>query len=180
MRASRSIRAGTTSCGTFAVVGDVVVLCVRRSAYQTFHFHFFPFLSLPDTQDKPFQCTVCLKRFARTYFPSPFHVVGASSSSSSHRDLLRRHAARHDDQGRQIKRQIQKLLPGSGRVSHACKACASAKLKCEEEKPCPRCKKKGIECEIEPQRTTRDAGNSGPSQGQPENPRPDCNQLKLT
>jgi hypothetical protein len=58
-------------------------------------------------------------------------------------DLLKRHAAGHPDKRRQQKGH----LPHPTRVSQACKACAHAKLKCMEEKPCQRCKSKGIRCE---------------------------------
>lgn len=63
----------------------------------------------------------------------------------SFRDLVKRHISSH-----------QQNTAGSGksaaqglqhRVSQACKACASAKLKCEEKKPCGRCRSKGISCE---------------------------------
>ncbi|KAK0660624.1 Transcriptional regulator ADR1 [Lasiodiplodia hormozganensis] len=77
-------------------------------------------------QEKPFQCDVCHKGFGRP-------------------DLLKRHATCHDTDAN-AKRQ-KRTLTQSSRVSQACKSCAYAKLKCEDEKPCKRCQNKGITCE---------------------------------
>lgn len=60
-------------------------------------------------------------------------------------DLLKRHATCHDTDGN-AKRQ-KRTLTQSSRVSQACKSCAYAKLKCEDEKPCKRCQNKRIVCE---------------------------------
>ncbi|KAB2578680.1 Zinc finger protein [Lasiodiplodia theobromae] len=79
-----------------------------------------------DLQEKPFQCDVCHKGFGRP-------------------DLLKRHATCHDTDAN-AKRQ-KRTLTQSSRVSQACKSCAYAKLKCEDEKPCKRCQNKGITCE---------------------------------
>lgn len=80
------------------------------------------------TLGKRFFCQVCGKAFARA-------------------DLLKRHAANHDNDGDGKKRRRIDASPGSGRVSHACRPCASARVKCEEIKPCQRCQKKGLACE---------------------------------
>ncbi|KAI0409721.1 hypothetical protein F4802DRAFT_159728 [Xylaria palmicola] len=81
------------------------------------------------TLGKRFLCQVCGKAFARA-------------------DLLKRHAANHEgDGGNTKKRRRIDCSPGSGRVSHACRACATARVKCEEIKPCQRCQKKGLSCE---------------------------------
>lgn len=81
------------------------------------------------TLGKRFFCQVCGKAFARA-------------------DLLKRHAANHenDANGTKKRRRID-ASPGSGRVSHACRPCATARVKCEEIKPCQRCQKKGLTCE---------------------------------
>ncbi|KAI1368727.1 hypothetical protein F5Y08DRAFT_227730 [Xylaria arbuscula] len=80
------------------------------------------------TLGKRFLCQVCGKAFARA-------------------DLLKRHAANHDNDGDSTKKRRRiDASPGSGRVSHACRQCASARVKCEEIKPCQRCQKKGLNC----------------------------------
>lgn len=75
------------------------------------------------TQEKPYQCQICTKAFARA-------------------DLLKRHTLGHSKDDPQNKPAIIQ----HSRVSQACEACAGLHLKCEEEKPCKRCTKKGIQC----------------------------------
>jgi len=81
------------------------------------------------TLGKRFFCQVCGKAFARA-------------------DLLKRHTANHENDGDGTKKRRRvDASPGSGRVSHACRSCAAARVKCEENKPCQRCQKKGLTCE---------------------------------
>lgn len=90
------------------------------------------------TLGKRFFCQVCGKAFARA-------------------DLLKRHAANHDnDRDGTKKRRRMDASPGSGRVSHACRLCAAARVKCEEIKPCQRCQRKGLTCEY----TAAEAGSA--------------------
>lgn len=79
------------------------------------------------TQEKPYQCQICTKAFARA-------------------DLLKRHTLGHNKDDPQSKPTIVQ----HSRVSQACEACAGLHLKCEEEKPCKRCTKKGITCNFTP------------------------------
>ncbi|GAP83481.1 putative C6 and C2H2 transcription factor -like protein [Rosellinia necatrix] len=90
------------------------------------------------TLGKRFFCQVCGKAFARA-------------------DLLKRHAGNHDSErdGTKKRRRID-ASPGSGRVSHACRPCAAARVKCEEIKPCQRCQKKSLNCEY----ATTEAGST--------------------
>lgn len=62
------------------------------------------------------------------------------------RDLLKRHAAGHSH-SQDEKRKRTSSYSKNGRVSQACKACATSKLKCDEEKPCRRCRDRKLFCD---------------------------------
>lgn len=79
------------------------------------------------TNEKPYICTICTKAFARA-------------------DLLKRHTLGHAKDDPQTSSNRPALGVQHSRVSQACEACAGLHLKCEEEKPCRRCAKKGIQC----------------------------------
>ncbi|KAJ5466638.1 hypothetical protein N7539_009367 [Penicillium diatomitis] len=79
------------------------------------------------TREKPYVCDICDKGFARP-------------------DLLKRHATGHAHD-RDRKRKRISSFSKQGRVSQACKACASSKLKCDEEKPCRRCQERQLHCD---------------------------------
>ncbi|KAI1333412.1 hypothetical protein F5Y16DRAFT_407248 [Xylariaceae sp. FL0255] len=82
------------------------------------------------TLGKRFSCQVCGKAFARA-------------------DLLKRHTANHENDGDSSKKRRRvDASPDAGRVSHACRGCALARVKCEEIKPCKRCQKRGLTCEF--------------------------------
>ena len=62
--------------------------------------------------------------------------------------MLKRHAANHENDGDSTKkRRRTDTSPGAGRVSRACRACATARVKCEEAKPCTRCRNRGMDCD---------------------------------
>ena len=77
------------------------------------------------SQIKPFACSTCGKAFARV-------------------DALKRHEGNHDD-GSSVKRRKTSHVPNA-RTGQACQSCAASKLRCDDEKPCARCKRKGITC----------------------------------
>ncbi|KAH7014595.1 uncharacterized protein B0I36DRAFT_436521 [Microdochium trichocladiopsis] len=82
------------------------------------------------TQSKPYPCRICSKSFGRA-------------------DLLKRHVAAHDVQDRGDSLGAvngRRASAGPGRVSTACKTCASCHLRCSEEKPCRRCVDRGLDC----------------------------------
>jgi len=82
------------------------------------------------TLGKRFACTICGKAFARA-------------------DLLKRHTDNHapGESSTAEKRRRITSLSTQGRVSHACRACANARVRCEEQKPCTRCKNRSMQCE---------------------------------
>ncbi|CAM1505632.1 Fc.00g112690.m01.CDS01 [Cosmosporella sp. VM-42] len=77
------------------------------------------------TLGRRFSCSVCGKSFARA-------------------DLKKRHESNHDNDSK--KRRRTATSPAAGRVAHACKACAAARVKCQEDKPCQRCVRRGLTC----------------------------------
>ncbi|KAJ5094980.1 hypothetical protein N7532_007271 [Penicillium argentinense] len=79
------------------------------------------------TREKPYVCDVCDKGFARP-------------------DLLKRHATGHAND-RDRKRKRTSSIAKQSRVSQACKTCAASKLKCDEEKPCRRCRERNLQCD---------------------------------
>ncbi|KAH7413212.1 hypothetical protein BKA64DRAFT_348221 [Cadophora sp. MPI-SDFR-AT-0126] len=73
---------------------------------------------------RPYQCSQCQKSFNRV-------------------DLLNRHVATHERPTHGGKPIIRR----TDRAGQACVACAAAKARCGDEKPCRRCQTKGIACE---------------------------------
>jgi Fungal Zn(2)-Cys(6) binuclear cluster domain len=82
----------------------------------------------------------------------PCFLVAHSSLLDS--DLLKRHAAKHDDpeqasHGAAPVSKRRKTLTDvhRSRAQRACQACADAKVRCEGNRPCLRCQQKSIACE---------------------------------
>ncbi|KAH9218661.1 hypothetical protein DL95DRAFT_434210 [Leptodontidium sp. 2 PMI_412] len=73
---------------------------------------------------RPYQCSQCQKSFNRV-------------------DLLNRHVATHERPSIGGKPIIRR----TDRAGQACIACAAAKARCGDQKPCRRCQTKGITCE---------------------------------
>ncbi|KAK0734128.1 hypothetical protein B0T26DRAFT_760975 [Lasiosphaeria miniovina] len=102
-----------------------------------------------------YQCADCLRRYSRpehlqrhiaTHTLGKRFACDVCSKAFSRADLLKRHRTNHqDDNG--TKRKRINSSPGAGRVAHACQACAKARVKCEELKPCTRCRNRGLSCE---------------------------------
>ncbi|KIL90941.1 transcriptional regulator crz1 [Fusarium avenaceum] len=78
------------------------------------------------TLGRRFACGICGKTFARA-------------------DLKKRHETNHENDDSKKRRRTTTSL-NAGRVTHACKACATARVKCQEEKPCQRCVRRGLTC----------------------------------
>ncbi|ROV99929.1 hypothetical protein VMCG_06185 [Cytospora schulzeri] len=103
-----------------------------------------------------YQCADCLKRYSRpehlqrhiaTHTLGKRFICDVCGKAFGRADLLKRHRANHDDDGKGIKRRRINSSPGAGRVAHACQACAKARVKCEEVKPCSRCRSRNLTCE---------------------------------
>ncbi|CAM1502264.1 Fc.00g042480.m01.CDS01 [Cosmosporella sp. VM-42] len=75
---------------------------------------------------RPYQCSRCPKRFNRA-------------------DLLTRHETTHDRDGGAKGRPFIKR---SDRAAEACLNCAASKAKCEDQKPCNRCRTKSLVCQM--------------------------------
>ncbi|KAF9762377.1 hypothetical protein IL306_003434 [Fusarium sp. DS 682] len=75
---------------------------------------------------RPYQCTRCPKRFNRA-------------------DLLTRHETTHDRDGATKDRPF---IRRSDRAAEACLNCAASKAKCEDQKPCSRCRSKSLTCQM--------------------------------
>lgn len=71
------------------------------------------------------------------------------SPGYSHSDLLTRHEATHDRDAGKSKSFIRR----SDRAAQACEACASAKAKCDDQKPCGRCRAKKLACQASTRRS---------------------------
>jgi hypothetical protein len=78
------------------------------------------------TLGRRFACDICKKSFAR-------------------KDLLRRHVTNHENDSPK-KRQRLVSTPNSSRVTQACRPCATARVKCDEAKPCRRCVSRNLTC----------------------------------
>ncbi|KAK3943196.1 hypothetical protein QBC46DRAFT_307969 [Diplogelasinospora grovesii] len=80
---------------------------------------------------RQYQCTRCPKRFNRA-------------------DLLTRHETTHD---RDSDGKGRVMMRRSDRAAEACVNCASSKAKCDDQKPCGRCRSKNLMCQTPPRRT---------------------------
>ncbi|KAG6155167.1 hypothetical protein E4U37_001428 [Claviceps purpurea] len=78
------------------------------------------------TLGRRFSCEICQKSFAR-------------------KDLLRRHVVNHSNDSPNKKRRTN-ASSAAGRVSHACRPCAAARVKCDDSKPCQRCITRKLSC----------------------------------
>ncbi|PQE22019.1 c6 transcription factor protein [Rutstroemia sp. NJR-2017a BBW] len=102
------------------------------------------------------KCKICarsyeradrLSRHMKTHENARQHQCQRCRKSFNRADLLNRHMTTHlrhdsgEDSGRRV---IQR----AERAGQACVACASAKARCEDEKPCLRCRKRNIECKV--------------------------------
>ncbi|KXT01826.1 hypothetical protein AC578_1994 [Pseudocercospora eumusae] len=116
-----STAAGTGSGAPEGHSGNPFVCNICRKTYGRIDHLARHFRS--HTNEKPFECVECGKTFARA-------------------DLLKRHATLHSSTEQSGKK--RKI-----RASQACTACATIKVKCDQDKPCKRCRTKGLECRVD-------------------------------
>lgn len=61
-------------------------------------------------------------------------------------DLLKRHVANHSSENSRKRSKVQSTR--QSRVGQACEECSKSHLRCEDEKPCRRCRQKNLECRL--------------------------------
>ncbi|KAF9733976.1 C6 transcription factor [Paraphaeosphaeria minitans] len=113
------------------------------------------FPAIPDTEAKErlFQCSTCkrsfirvdhLMRHVRSHTKQRPYVCPTCSKCFARVDLLKRHVANHaSDTG---KKRSRRDISRMSRVGQACEECSKSHLKCEDEKPCRRCRQKNLTC----------------------------------
>ena len=85
-----------------------------------------------------------LNRHLKSHENARPHKCSRCSKCFNRADLLNRHEQSHDRQaGEGHRPRVEK----GERVTTACLACVTSKVKCQESKPCVRCLKRGIVCE---------------------------------
>ncbi|EJT70049.1 C2H2 type zinc finger domain-containing protein [Gaeumannomyces tritici R3-111a-1] len=102
-----------------------------------------------------YQCADCLRRYARpehlqrhiaTHTLGKRFACDVCGKAFGRADLLKRHRANHEEDPTGMKKRRLASAPGAARVAQACAGCARARVKCEEVKPCARCRTRGIPC----------------------------------
>ncbi|KFZ04650.1 hypothetical protein V501_09106 [Pseudogymnoascus sp. VKM F-4519 (FW-2642)] len=121
------------------------------------------------------QCGICQRTYERadrlsrhlmTHENARRYLCQRCQKSFNRADLLTRHMTTHNrnDDGSGLD---HGTINRTDRVGQACLACAAAKARCENNKPCRRCQSKDITCEV-PNLTSKNAlwqmSNNGASQ----------------
>lgn len=105
-----------------------------------------------------------LNRHMRSHENQRAHKCTRCTKSFNRADLLSRHQASHDRPDKP-----GQFIERGDRVATACRGCMSAKAKCQDEKPCLRCRQKGIPCDTpmtqNPQKKQR-SSSAHPRHGQ--------------
>jgi hypothetical protein len=118
--------------------------------------------------DGPHRCHLCgrayeradhLNRHLKSHENARPHKCDRCPKSFNRADLLNRHQAGHDrNAGVRIER--------TDRVSTACLACIGSKTKCQDEKPCARCQRRNIPCEMGPSKACKSSHKASGSLGE--------------
>lgn len=116
-----------------------------------------------------YQCRIChhsyqradrLSRHLKSHENARRYICHICQKGFNRADLLDRHVLTHKRKKASTGSESLTNIHRAERTSQACFACATAKARCEEQKPCQRCQARNIECEI-PGRTTpsQETGN---------------------
>lgn len=101
----------------------------------------------------PHRCHLCartyeradhLNRHLKSHENARPHKCSRCTKSFNRADLLNRHEASHD---RHAHGDARPRIERGERVATACQACVSSKSKCQDQKPCLRCVKRGVDCQ---------------------------------
>lgn len=99
-----------------------------------------------------------LNRHLKSHENARPHKCDRCPKSFNRADLLNRHQAGHDhNAGIRTER--------TERVSTACLACIGSKTKCQDEKPCARCQRRHIPCEMAPSKAHKSSHKARGSLG---------------
>lgn len=126
------------------------------------------------------QCGICQRTYERadrlsrhlmTHENARRYQCQRCQKSFNRADLLTRHMMTHNrnDDGSGLD---HGTIIRTDRVGQACLACATAKVRCENNKPCRRCQSKGITCEVS-NLTSKDALGQMPGTGMSQSRSPD-------
>ncbi|GAM43463.1 hypothetical protein TCE0_050r18298 [Talaromyces pinophilus] len=128
-----------------------------------------------------YQCHICqhsyqradrFSRHLKSHENARRYICHICQKGFNRADLLSRHVLTHKRKKATTGSESLTNIHKAERTSKACFACASAKARCEEQKPCQRCKARKIECEI--------PGLLNPSRGTGNEHSPDDNDQSCT
>jgi hypothetical protein len=104
-----------------------------------------------------YQCRLChhsyqradrLSRHLKSHENARRYICHICQKGFNRADLLGRHVLTHKRKKATTGSESLTNIHRAERTSQACFACATAKARCEEQKPCQRCQARNIECEI--------------------------------
>ncbi|KAF1971865.1 hypothetical protein BU23DRAFT_600083 [Bimuria novae-zelandiae CBS 107.79] len=114
-------------------------------------------IPIPETEAKErlFQCSTCkrsfirvdhLMRHIRSHTKQRPYVCPTCSKGFARVDLLKRHVTNHSSENGRKRARTE--TAHQSRVGQACEECSKSHLRCEDEKPCHRCRQKKLDCRL--------------------------------